>query len=103
MGCCGRAHAGTTALKSIAMSPGAAASTIRLYGTCQASASFICDDRIEALWTQYNVSTNPEERKKLSQDIQRIVIADYLAVPLYINPFVHAVGSKVLPAGKAAS
>jgi peptide/nickel transport system substrate-binding protein len=92
-----------TILKSIGMSPGAAASTIRLYGTCKASASFICDDRIEALWAKYNVSTDPEERKTLSQSIQRIVVEDYLAVPLYINPFVHAVGPKVLPEGQAAA
>lgn len=88
-------------LKSIALTPGAAASAIRLFATCTASASFICDDRIEALWTQYNASTDPAERTKLSQAIQRIVIEDFLAVPLYVNPFVHAIGPKVLPAGKA--
>lgn len=91
-----------TILKSIAMTPGAAASAIRLFGICEASASFICDDRIEALWKQYNASIDPETRKKLSQDIQRIIVEDFLAVPLYINPFVHAVGPRVLPQGKAA-
>ena len=88
-------------LKSIAITPGAAASAIRLFGTCEASASFICDDRIEALWTQYNASTEPAERTEKSQAIQRIVVEDFLAIPLYINPFVHAVGPRVLPEGDA--
>jgi peptide/nickel transport system substrate-binding protein len=88
-------------LKSIALTPGAAAAAIRLFATCKASASFICDDRIEALWTQYNASTDPEARKTLSQAIQRIVVEDFLAIPLYVNPFVHAVGPRVLPEGQA--
>ncbi len=85
------------------MTPGAAAAAIRLFATCDASASFICDQRIEKLWTQYSDSTNPEERKRLSQAMQRIVIEDFMAIPLYINPFVHAVGPKGLPAGKASA
>ncbi len=90
-----------TILKSIAMTPGVAASAIRLFATCASGASFICDERIEAKWKQYNASTNPEERKQLSQAMQQIIIDDFLAIPLYINPFVHAVGPKVLPEGKA--
>lgn len=88
-------------LKSIALTPGAAAAAIRLFATCNANASFICDPRIETLWSQYQASIDPEQRRKLSQDIQRIVVEDFMAVPLYINPFVHAIGPRVLPAGNA--
>jgi hypothetical protein len=33
--------------------------------------------------------------------MQRIVTEDFMAIPIYINPFVHAVGPRVLPAGNA--
>jgi peptide/nickel transport system substrate-binding protein len=92
-----------TILKSIAMTPGVAASAIRLFATCESSASFICDERVEAQWQQYNASTEPEARKELSHAIQRIIVEDFLAIPLYINPFVHAIGPRVLPAGTAPS
>jgi peptide/nickel transport system substrate-binding protein len=92
-----------TILKSIAMTPGVAASAIRLFATCTSSASFICDERIEEQWKRYNASPDPEQRKELSHAIQRIIIDDFLAIPLYINPFVHAVGPRVLPEGKAPS
>lgn len=45
---------------------------------------------------KYEASTSPSERKQLSQAMQRYTIEEYLAVPLYINPFVHAVGPKVV-------
>ena len=34
------------------------------------------------------------------KEIQRITIEEYYFVPIYINPFVHAIGPKVLPEGK---
>jgi ABC-type transport system substrate-binding protein len=55
----------------------------------------ICNDKVEALWKRYEASTSPAERQQLSQAIQRYTVEEYLAVPLYINPFVHAVGPKV--------
>ena len=91
----------STILKSIAMTPGVAASAIRLFATCDSSASFICDERIEEKWKAYEASTDPAARTKLSQDIQRIIVEEFLAIPLYINPFVNAVGPRVLPAGEA--
>jgi ABC-type transport system substrate-binding protein len=44
---------------------------------------------------------DPEERDRLIKEIQRIIIAEYYFVPIYVNPFVHAVGPRVLPAGVA--
>ena len=39
-----------------------------------------------------------EERDRLIKAIQRTLIDEYYFVPIYWNPFVHAVGPKVLPA-----
>ena len=36
---------------------------------------------------------------RLSGEIQRALIDGYYFVPIYMNPFVHAVGPRVLPAG----
>ncbi len=35
----------------------------------------------------------------LSASVQRMLIGGYYFVPIYMNPFVHAVGPRVLPAG----
>ena len=53
------------------------------------------------MWTKHQGSRNLEERERLSKQIQRILIEDYYMVPMYWNPFVHAVGPRVLPEGKA--
>lgn len=84
-----------TILHSIHGGSGLAADTIRIFGVCAGASSMICDDKVEALWKRHEASTSPEERKQLSQAIQRYTVEEYLAVPLYINPFVHAVGPKV--------
>jgi len=34
-----------------------------------------------------------------TSEVQRIIIAEYYFVPIYNNPFVHAVGPRVLPEG----
>jgi peptide/nickel transport system substrate-binding protein len=76
-----------------------AAEAIGIYAVCGGTASFVCDPKIDALWKKYEASTDPEERASLSAEIQHMLIADYYFVPIYMNPFVHAVGPHVLPAG----
>jgi peptide/nickel transport system substrate-binding protein len=76
-----------------------AAEAIGIYAVCGGPASFVCDPQIEALWKKYQASLNPEEREGLLAKIQRELIQGYYFVPLYMNPFVHAVGPRVLPAG----
>jgi peptide/nickel transport system substrate-binding protein len=89
---------GKTIVHEIAVAPGHAAAEIRTVAICASPASFICEPYIEERWAKFQASLNPEERTQLVQEIQRYVIQEYLVVPIYINPFVHAVGANVLPA-----
>ncbi|MGH8067907.1 MAG: ABC transporter substrate-binding protein [Candidatus Entotheonellia bacterium] len=90
-----------TIIHDISVQPGSAASTIRLQATCESSSSMICEPYIETRWATYEASIDPEERSRLLKEIQKYVIQEYLIVPLYINPFVHVVGPRVLPEGDA--
>jgi hypothetical protein len=64
-------------------------------------ASYICEPRIEALWAKHEASIDVAERDRLSKELQRAIVEGYYLVPLYLNPFVHAVTQKVLPEGEA--
>jgi peptide/nickel transport system substrate-binding protein len=90
-----------TIVQTIDPRPGGAQASIGLYAVCGGAASFICEPQIEALWAQHQASIDLAERERLVKAIQRIVVEEYYLVPLYINPFVHAVGPKVLPEGEA--
>ena len=72
---------------------------IRLYAVCGGQASYICEPQIEALWAKHEASIDPAERDRLAKEIQRILVEESYLVPLYLNPFVHAVTPKVLPEG----
>ena len=65
------------------------------------SASFVCEPQIEELWAKHQASIDLAERDRLIKAIQHIIIEEYYFVPIYLNPFVHAVGPKVLPEGEA--
>jgi peptide/nickel transport system substrate-binding protein len=88
---------GQTIVHEIVVAPGSAAAEIRTVATCASPASFICEPYIEERWAKHQASIDPAERTGLIHEIQRYVIQEYLAVPIYINPFVHAVGPRVLP------
>lgn len=90
-----------TILQNIDPRPGGAATNIGVYAVCGGSASFLCEPKIEELWKQHQASVDRQERDRLIKDIQRILINEYYFVPIYVNPFVHAVGPRVLPEGKA--
>jgi peptide/nickel transport system substrate-binding protein len=81
--------------------PGGAKALIRLYAVCAGQASFICEPKIDALWARHEASVDPAERDRLSKAMQRIIVEEYLLVPLYLQPFVQAVTPKVLPEGDA--
>jgi ABC-type transport system substrate-binding protein len=88
---------GKTIVHEIAVAPGSAAAEIETVAICDSPASFICEPYIEERWAKHQASIDPAERTQLVQEIQRYVIQEYLTVPIYINPFVHAVGPNVLP------
>ena len=78
-------------------------SGVSVYALCNSSASFVCDERVDAAWAKRQASLKPEERDQFLKQIQRILIEEYYMVPIYLNPFVAGVGPKVLPEGKAVS
>ena len=79
--------------------PGNAGFGVAIYAACGGRSNFICEPQIDVLWKKYEASLDVEEREDLIQKIQRILVDDDYIVPLYVNPFVQAVGPRVLPAG----
>lgn len=89
-----------TIVQNIDPRPGGAKAVIGIYAVCDSPSSIVCEPQIEKLWAKHQGSVDLEERDRLIKSIQRTLIDDYYFVPLYWNPFVHAVGQKVLPEGK---
>jgi peptide/nickel transport system substrate-binding protein len=79
---------------------GGAAASVAVYAVCGSPSSFVCEPQIESLWKDYQASGDAEYRDETVKKIQRILVENYLIVPIYLNPFVHAVGPRVLPAGE---
>jgi peptide/nickel transport system substrate-binding protein len=90
-----------TIVQTIDPRPGGAKASVGLYAVCGGPASFICEPPIEALWAKHQASIDLAERERLVKEMQRIVVEEYYFVPIYLNPFVHAVGPRVLPEGEA--
>jgi peptide/nickel transport system substrate-binding protein len=76
-----------------------AAELISIYAVCKGNASFVCEPKIEELWKKHQASLDGEERVSLVTEIQHDLIEGYYFVPIYMNPFVHAVGPHVAPEG----
>jgi peptide/nickel transport system substrate-binding protein len=75
----------------------AAWEAIPVLAVCDAPSAMICEPKIDELWKKREASLDPEERESLTAEIQNLLIKEYYFVPIYMNPFVHAVGPKVLP------
>jgi len=88
-----------TIVQNIDPRPGGAAASIRVFALCDSRSSFVCEPKIEELWKKYAGSVDPEVRDEALRKIQHYIVENYLLVPIYLNPFVHAVGPRVLPAG----
>ena len=86
-----------TIVQNIDPRAGGAKANIGVYAVCAAAASFICEPQIEALWTKHQASVDLLERERLVKAIQRVLLDEYYFVPIYLNPFVAAVGPRVLP------
>lgn len=89
-----------TIVQNIDVRPGGAKAPISVYAVCESPGAMVCDQRVEALWAKHQGSVNLDEREEFIKAIQRILVENYYMVPLYWNPFVHAVGPRVLPEGK---
>jgi peptide/nickel transport system substrate-binding protein len=82
---------------------GGSKSNVAVYAICDSPSSFVCDPQIEALWKKHQASLDLAERERLVKSIQKVILDEHYFVPIYWNPFVHAVGPRVLPEGKAVS
>jgi peptide/nickel transport system substrate-binding protein len=89
-----------TIVQNIDPRPGGAKAPIAVYAVCGSPGSLVCEPATEELWAKHQSSTNPEERDRLIKAIQRMLVEDHYMVPIYWNPFVAAVGPRVLPEGK---
>jgi peptide/nickel transport system substrate-binding protein len=89
-----------TIVQNIDPRPGGAKATIGVYAICGSPASVVCEPQIEELWAKHEASKNSDERERLIKTIQKILVEEYYMVPIYWNPFVHAIGPRVLPEGK---
>jgi peptide/nickel transport system substrate-binding protein len=89
-----------TIVQNIDPRPGGAKANVGIYAVCGSPSSQVCEPHIEKLWARHQATTDLEERDRLIKSIQRTLIDEYYFVPIYWNPFVHAVGPKVLPEGK---
>ena len=89
-----------TIVQNIDPRAGGSKANIAVYAVCDSPSSFICDPQIEALWKKHQASLDLAERERLVKQIQRIVLDEAYFVPIYWNPFVHAVGPRVLPEGE---
>ena len=85
-----------TVLHHIAIKPGRAADWIRLYATCDGDASLVCDPVLEAMFAQHEASSDLELRDELSASMQRYLVEEFIAVPIYINTFVHGSSDNVV-------
>jgi peptide/nickel transport system substrate-binding protein len=89
-----------TIVQNIDPRPGGAKASISVYAVCGSPSVFVCEPQIDELWKKHQASANPEERDRLIKAIQKILIEDFHMIPIYWNPFVAAVGPRVLPEGK---
>jgi peptide/nickel transport system substrate-binding protein len=89
-----------TIVQNIDPRPGGAKATVGVYAVCGSPASVVCEPQIEELWAKHEASKNPDERDRFIKAIQKILVEEYYMVPIYWNPFVHAIGPRVLPDGK---
>jgi peptide/nickel transport system substrate-binding protein len=89
-----------TIVQNIDPRSGGAKANLGVYAVCGSPSSFVCEPQIEAMWTKHQASVDPLERERLVKAIQRALLDGYHFIPIYLNPFVHAVGPRVLPDGE---
>ena len=85
-----------TIVHNITVNSGRVTDWARRYATCDSSNSLICEPYIEERMALHDSSIDTEERNRLSKEIQRYILEEFLAVPVYINAFVHAAGPNVI-------
>jgi ABC-type transport system substrate-binding protein len=57
-----------------------------------------CVQELDAKFAQYETSTNPDERRKLAEEVQRSILENYYFVPVFRHAFVNALGPRIAAA-----
>lgn len=91
-----KGYSNRTIVHSIEALAGRVTDWARRNATCSSPNTFICDPFIEERMAQHDSSVDLVKRDRLSKEIQRYILEEFLAVPVYINAFVHAAGPKVI-------
>jgi ABC-type transport system substrate-binding protein len=86
---------GRQIVMSISVIPGDASLYVDSWLRCGGTYSFVCDQRIDALWQRYQASRDLQEREDLIKQAQNIVLDEYIFVPIYINSFTLGVGPRI--------
>jgi peptide/nickel transport system substrate-binding protein len=55
----------------------------------------ICVQELDAKFARYEQSTNPAERQKLAEEIQRSILENLYLVPVFRHAFVNAIGPRI--------
>ena len=50
---------------------------------------------LDAKFEQYEKSIDPDERKKLAEEVQRGILENYYFVPVFRHAFVNAIGPRI--------
>ena len=54
-----------------------------------------CVQELDAKFEQYEQSVDPDERKKLAEEVQRGILENYYFVPVFRHAFVNAIGPRI--------
>jgi peptide/nickel transport system substrate-binding protein len=57
-----------------------------------------CVQELDAKFAQYEASIDPDERKKLAEEVQRGILENYYFVPVFRHAFVNAIGPRIAAA-----
>ena len=76
-------------------SPGDAASWIRAWATCKGSSSRTCLPEIEEKFQRYEASVDPQERERLSNELQRYLVDNSIFVSIFRNALLNMQGPRI--------
>jgi peptide/nickel transport system substrate-binding protein len=75
--------------------PGDAASRIRENAVCKGAFSGLCMPDVDQRMQKYDTSLDPKERQRLLDEIQTLILDQYIFVPVVRNVFTIAAGPRV--------
>jgi peptide/nickel transport system substrate-binding protein len=90
-----QAFPGTQMVLIVSATPGDWAGRYRAYFQCDGFSSLTCLPELDTTFKQYEESTQPAERKRLADDIQRNIMEHYYVIPVYRLAFINAIGPRV--------